>query len=160
MSKSDSDPQDSTGTDPQIALACWLRDLAGELERVDRQLSSDDLNLHVADGEATLVASYELDSYDIDEDPNGLTEREIAPDGGTVDACPECDSTRIRTLVDHPIRGEDADHDHLCQDCGHTFDDPVERAPHRDRPPRHGLAGDLAEADPSDIGEPLPGGDA
>jgi len=60
---------------PQRELASAIRNLADEIERAGRQLSADNVDVDVTDGVATIVARYDLeDSYDIDEDPAGLTE--------------------------------------------------------------------------------------
>ncbi|MBX0346600.1 hypothetical protein [Haloarcula pellucida] len=78
---------------------------------------------------------------------------------GTVLACPDCDSTGIRSMVQNGY-GVDADHDHdyRCRHCGATFDEPVER-PTKNTPGRSGyLAGRLEDLGPEDVGEPVTDG--
>lgn len=79
------DNPNESGTDhtQSMRLASELRTLADEIERAGRQLGTEDIDIDVHDGQATVVATYDLrDDYDIEEDPDGLTEPEVLTDGG------------------------------------------------------------------------------
>jgi len=70
-----------------------------------------------------------------------------------VTACPECDSTHLRSNVGESVAGRvGSGHEWSCSACGALFDDPVERDKHRDGGPTRGLAADLAAADPEEVG--------
>jgi len=72
--------------------------------------------------------------------------------GDVVEACPECESARLRRRTpDHPASPAHQTHRWNCVDCGLSFDDPVER-PRRQPGARSGLARELVDADPDAIG--------
>jgi transcriptional regulator with XRE-family HTH domain len=78
-------------------------------------------------------------------------ESELVTDGGTVLACPNCDSARLTTVQHNLWGGEPAgEGSHYCKDCN-THVDPVERESYRSDSPRRGLAKRLADADPDDL---------
>jgi hypothetical protein len=77
--------------------------------------------------------------------------RTIAADGGTVNACPHCDSTYIRSRVGQNFYNADpCDGSFYCKDCQRYFDEPVERE-RRQSNCRRGLAADLAAASADDL---------
>jgi tRNA(Ile2) C34 agmatinyltransferase TiaS len=61
----------------------------------------------------------------------------------TVDACPECDGTSGLFSLSAGGFG--------CRECGARFDEPETRAPRGNTNTRHGLAADLAAADPDEV---------
>ena len=70
----------------------------------------------------------------------------------TITACPECDCADIYHRPGDN-RSEYESHDdleHGCNRCGHHFDEPIER-PARSSHTLTGLAGRLADADPSEV---------
>lgn len=76
----------------------------------------------------------------------------------TVLACPECGSSTIKSRnpesADTSSRQDyDPDSAFRCLDCNHQFNDAKERPPKRDGEwPRAGLARQLSEMDPNDLG--------
>ncbi|WP_227015548.1 hypothetical protein [Haloarcula sp. JP-L23] len=72
----------------------------------------------------------------------------------TVLACPDCDSTGIRSRVQNGYGAPTHDKDYYCRDCGHSFDEPVEREPY-DQSGLPGLAGRLDRMDPDDVDDQL-----
>jgi hypothetical protein len=72
---------------------------------------------------------------------------EIVTDGGTLTACPACDSTAIKRRtpqkLDSPAHQT---HDWVCLDCDARFDEPVEREPKS----QAGLSGTVAALDAAD----------
>ncbi|MDS0280331.1 hypothetical protein NDI85_21330 [Halomicroarcula sp. S1AR25-4] len=77
------DTEQRTDPEPHQQLASALRCLADEVERAGRQLATDDVDIVVEDGEATLVHTFDLDvGYDFEADPEGLCEPETVTDGG------------------------------------------------------------------------------
>ena len=91
------------------------------------------------------------------------TQLDASQSDNTVLACPECDKSGIKTLVQSGFNVEPShDHDYRCRFCGATFDTPVERE-RQNTPGAPGyLAGKLAKADPDDVsadrGEPMTDG--
>jgi len=65
----------------------------------------------------------------------------------TVLACPDCDSTGIRSTV-----RDTTEHEYACRHCGAAFDDPIERERYGSSG-RPGLAGRLAKLDPDAVGD-------
>ncbi|WP_245180566.1 helix-turn-helix transcriptional regulator [Haloarcula amylovorans] len=81
----DSGIEDEQNHDARTRLASGLRALADEVERADRQLGHNNLDVDITDGIATIVTTYDLrERYDIGEDPEGYTEPEVMTDGGGV----------------------------------------------------------------------------
>ncbi|GGO03724.1 hypothetical protein [Haloarcula pellucida] len=77
------DTEQRTDPEPHQQLASALRCLADEVERAGRRLATDDVDIVVEDGEATLVHTFDLDvGYDFEADPEGLCEPETVTDGG------------------------------------------------------------------------------
>lgn len=77
---------------------------------------------------------------------------DLVTDGGTVEACPECDTAAIERRT--PAKaGSPAWQTHrwYCRNCGASFDEPVERAPITSTTTLSGLAADLDAADPDVI---------
>jgi hypothetical protein len=69
-------------------------------------------------------------------------------------ACPECDATQIYNRRSDDV-GRFASKDvarYGCSYCGARFDDPVRRESHIIDINRKGLAGELADADPDEVG--------
>jgi len=60
----------------------------------------------------------------------------------TVLACPECDSATIEIIGDG----------YYCNGCYTKFEEGVERDPHVESDTRVGLAGELLDADPDEVG--------
>lgn len=64
----------------------------------------------------------------------------------TVSACPDCDSASIAVRTNN--RGDtETRANYRCTECGHLFDDPLERDPgpgYQGGHSRRGLAGELA----------------
>lgn len=93
--------------------------------------------------------------------PEGLALRDadpddVLPDGGqTVDACPreDCQSSNLRVRnPSSPSSNPETTHRYRCKDCGHEFDDPIEReaqAAQDITTPGHAAA--AAAADPDDV---------
>jgi len=72
----------------------------------------------------------------------------------SVSACPECDATDIYHRQGNGFDGRHAGGEQgwRCKSCGARFEEPHERASHADcGEHRKGLAGDLADADPSEV---------
>ncbi|MBX0323895.1 hypothetical protein EGH21_12725 [Halomicroarcula sp. F13] len=67
----------------------------------------------------------------------------------TVLACPECDTTGIRSTV-----RDTTEHGYACRHCGATFDVPVERQPY-DQSGLPGVAGRLDRMDPDDVDDQM-----
>ena len=69
----------------------------------------------------------------------------------TVDACPYCDDSSITANAtggaDGATRGR-----FRCTACGRFFDEPATRERRQHNEQRRGLAGDLASADPDEVG--------
>jgi len=80
------------------------------------------------------------------------------PSTECVEVCPECDTAGPRTVVGHPIAPGGADHDYRCPACGARFDEPDERPREADAGRPSGLAGELYDRDPEDVGEPVTDG--
>jgi len=66
--------------------------------------------------------------------------------GGTIEACPECDSGQIRQNRGG-YQGPATDSEYVCEDCGARFDEPNERAK-KATGNVNGLAKTLLETDP------------
>ncbi len=79
-------------------------------------------------------------------------------DGDTVLACPECDKPGVRQRSADTLRGQPSAGHYACRFCSATFDEPVERERERAQGDPGYLAGDLAAADPDDIGRPMTDG--
>jgi hypothetical protein len=76
----------------------------------------------------------------------------IVTDGGTITACPECESASIKRRVPQkPISPDTQTHRWYCNACGVWFDEPIERAPRSDSTTLCGVAADLDAADPDAI---------
>jgi len=69
----------------------------------------------------------------------------------TVDACPFCDDSSI-TANATGGRGTETRGRFRCTACGRFFDEPVTRERRQHNEQRRGLAGDLASADPDEVG--------
>lgn len=68
--------------------------------------------------------------------------------GRKVQACPECDETKI-----YHRRSEPREHPYKCQKCGTEFDDPVRRKAHPSGGRRgDSLASKLANNNPDELG--------
>jgi hypothetical protein len=86
----------------------------------------------------------EPDRYREEPDPR------VAPDGGLIGVCPECDSSDIRTRSSGLNAGIESDW--YCRDCGARFDDPAEREPRRDHTgPTSTRTKKLLETDSDDV---------
>ena len=72
----------------------------------------------------------------------------------TTDACPECDGTYIYTRNgEGKGRMDDSAPTRFrCRGCGAEFDEPNRRTARRDANTLKGLAADLANASPEDVG--------
>lgn len=82
-----------------------------------------------------------------------MNDVEIHPDERMTLACPECDAGG------HSWRRTDGSY--RCKNCGHEYDDPVERPYKVDRVPTvdrptNGLAVELDRMDPDEIGGEVP----
>jgi len=77
----------------------------------------------------------------------------------TVLACPECDSSDIRTN-NNGLQGCKAAADHVCRDCGHAFSDvdAVRRTLKRSVTTPPSIARSLENASPDEVGKPLTDG--
>jgi len=77
----------------------------------------------------------------------------------TVLACPECDSSDIRTN-NNGLQGCKAAADHVCRDCGNAFSDAeaVRRQPKRSVTTPPSIARNLENANPEDVGKPMTDG--
>ncbi|WP_082224591.1 helix-turn-helix transcriptional regulator [Halolamina rubra] len=77
----------------------------------------------------------------------------------TVLACPECDSSDIRTN-NNGLQGCKAPADHVCRDCGHAFNDAdaVRRPLKRSGTTPPSIARSLETASPEDVGKPITDG--
>jgi len=76
-------------------------------------------------------------------------DRLICSDGGKITVCPDCESSKIEVVSAPSVQRDGVtESGYRCGDCKSTFTDPDTRYPERemDRP---GLAGDLADLDPS-----------
>ncbi|MBX0325772.1 hypothetical protein EGH21_22400 [Halomicroarcula sp. F13] len=118
------DTEQRTEPEPHHRLASKFRCLADELERAGRQLASDDLDVDVHDGEATIVATYDLtEDYDLEKDPEGLTEPETVTDGGQLtDAEAAMLIEGVITAAEPAL--EDDEVDDLATAAGHLRDGP------------------------------------
>jgi DNA-directed RNA polymerase subunit RPC12/RpoP len=59
--------------------------------------------------------------------PSTSTDARDSDNGDAVLACPECNTTGIRSMVHNGYGvGAEHDHDYYCRDCGHSFDEPTD----------------------------------
>jgi predicted RNA-binding Zn-ribbon protein involved in translation (DUF1610 family) len=89
-----------------------------------------------------------LDGHDdpveaIDTDDDRLHDPDVATDGGQVQACPECGSSRIRKQGSRSVQCSWDGEAYTCEACGARFEEPATRASERGGGPRNGLANDL-----------------
>ena len=80
-------------------------------------------------------------------------DRTTTLDDDEVAACPDCDSARVRLANQSSMGGPaSARPRYLCEECDARFSEFVIRACRRRGSPKRGLAKDLVDADPDEVG--------